>query len=86
MSMPIAGYTKIEVERIENASPGALLLKIKGKDAPIWMPRGQIRNPGLYEVGDYDLYMSVTEWVCVQKGITPPSVVPIEEKPKKKKK
>ena len=60
-------YVHLDVEEILRETDKAFLLLVEGEE--IWIPKGQIANPGDYSEGDSNCTVSITEWIANQKGI-----------------
>jgi len=65
--MSHSGYVHVLVEKIIGESDSAFLCRIDGEE--MWIPKSQITDPEIYERGDEDVTVSMTQWIADKKGI-----------------
>lgn len=63
----MAYYIHIDVERIKKETSMAFLVVIDGEE--YWLPKSQITDWEVYEEGDTDCSMSITEFIAEEKGL-----------------
>ena len=66
--MSNSNWVHLDVDKIVHETDSAFLLRLQDGEE-IWMPKSQIDNPDIYQTGDEDLTISVTEWIAREKGL-----------------
>jgi len=65
--MSASNYVHLDVDLIKAETEKAFLVKIGEEEH--WLPFSQIADHEVYDVGDKDLTLSVTEWIAKQKNL-----------------
>ena len=65
--MSASGYVHVEVEEITGETEMAFFLVIEGEQ--VCIPKSQIADADDYAVGMKNPTISLTVWICEQKGI-----------------
>ena len=66
-TMSASRYVHLEDVSIKRETDTAFLVVIA--DEEYWIPKSQVADADDYGEGDDGLTLSVTEWICEQKGI-----------------
>jgi len=61
-------WVHLDVEEIVAETDAAFLLLLEDGEE-VWIPLSQIDQPELYEKGDQDVTISVTQWIAEQKDL-----------------
>jgi hypothetical protein len=62
-----SGYADVDVDAVLAETQLAFLLEIRGDR--VWVPKSHVRDAHVYSKGERDVVMSLSEWMCDQKGI-----------------
>lgn len=65
--MSASGYVHLDPCNIVAVTDAAILVLYEGKKH--WLPKSQVSDPDVFEAGDEDVTVSITEWIANQKGI-----------------
>jgi hypothetical protein len=69
--MGASNYVSLPVSCIIKETDKALCVEVIGGSeiTTVWLPKSQVANADEYEEGDKDCTLSITEWICEQKGL-----------------
>lgn len=67
--MTASNYVDLAIETIKRVTDAAMLVELEDGDE-IWIPLSQVADAEIYEAGDENLEISVTEWWANKQGIS----------------
>lgn len=65
--MSASGYVHLFVDQILRETAKAFCVDLDGEE--LWIPKSVISDADDYEVGDFDVELSIAEWFAEKEGI-----------------